>query len=105
MSESARRTSTSSSPRAFDDVAAQNRREGTADRRDSVARAALVERFRHEFRTMPGLWVTRSDARRLFGVPEDICGRVLDTLVAEGMLIRIGDGIYRRPSPFESIHL
>ena len=104
MAERARRTSASSSPPAFDDIAAQNRRQGTADRRDSVARAALIDRFRREFRTMPGLWVTKSEARRLFGVPEDICGRVLDTLVAEGMLIRSGDGVYRRPPLFESIH-
>ena len=53
---------------------------------------------------MPGLWVTKSEARRLFGVPEDICGRVLDMLVAEGMLIRGDDGVYRRPPLFESIH-
>jgi hypothetical protein len=86
------------------EVAAQNRRHGSEDRRDPVARAALVDRFRHEFRTMPGLWVTRSEARRLFGVPEDICGRVLETLVAEGMLIRGADGVYRRPPLFESIH-
>jgi hypothetical protein len=46
---------------------------------------------------MPGLWVTRSDARRLFGMPEDICERVLNQLVAEGMLIRSADGVYRRP--------
>jgi hypothetical protein len=104
MAERARRTSTSSSPPEFDDIAAQNRRQGAADRRDSVARAALVDRFRREFRTMPGLWVTKSEARRLFGVPEDICGRVLDTLVAEGMLIRGDDGVYRRPPLFEPIH-
>lgn len=102
MAERARRTS--SSPPESDDIAAQNRRQGTADRRDSVARAALVERFRREFRTMPGLWVTKAEARRLFGVPEDICGRVLDTLVAEGMLIRGDDGVYRRPPLCASIH-
>jgi hypothetical protein len=67
------------------------------ERRDPVARAALVERFRQEFRTMSGLWVTRSEARRLFGVREDICERVLDRLVVEGLLIRGAGGIYRRP--------
>ena len=72
---------------------------GDAERRNVIARAALVERFRTEFRTMPGLWVTPSEARRLFGAPEDICGRVLDQLVVEGMLIRNADGIYRRPPP------
>jgi len=67
------------------------------ERRDPAARAALLERFRQEFRTMSGLWVTRSEARRLFGVREDICERVLDRLVVEGMLIRGADGVYRRP--------
>jgi hypothetical protein len=97
MSEGAPGTSTSSSAQAFDEVATQNLRQGTAERRDSFARAALVERFRGEFREMPGLWVTRAEARRLFGMPEDICERVLNQLVAEGMLIRSVDGIYRRP--------
>jgi hypothetical protein len=46
---------------------------------------------------MSGLWVTRSEARRLFGVREDICERVLDRLVVEGMLIRSAAGVYRRP--------
>jgi len=46
---------------------------------------------------MPGLWVTRGEARRLFGVPEDICGRVLDRLVLEGTLIRTPAGIYHTP--------
>jgi len=30
-------------------------------------------------------------------MPEDICERVLNQLVAEGLLIRSVDGIYRRP--------
>src|SRR5262245_43129500 len=70
-------------------------RTGEVDRRNNASRAALVERFRAEFRDMPGLWVTRAEARRLFGVPEDICGRVLDSLVSEGLLVRTADGIYR----------
>jgi hypothetical protein len=104
MAERARKVSASDSAPAFDEVAAQNRRQGDAERRNPIAREALVERFRQEFRTMSGLWVTRSEARRLFGVREDICARVLDTLVAEGMLIRSGDDIYHRPSPFTISH-
>jgi hypothetical protein len=95
MAERARKTSASAP--AYDDVATENRSRDTAERRNSVARAALLDRFRGEFREMPGLWVTRSDARRLFGMPEDICERVLNQLVAEGMLIRSADGVYRRP--------
>ncbi|HKE83107.1 MAG TPA: hypothetical protein VKB50_05105 [Vicinamibacterales bacterium] len=74
-----------------------DRRAGEVDRRNNTSRAALVERFRAEFRDMPGLWVTCAEARRLFGVPEDICQRVLDQLVAERLLIRTADGIYRPP--------
>ena len=74
-----------------------DRRASPRDRRDVASRVALVERFRAEFREMPGLWVTRAEARRLFGVPEDICQRVLDVLVGEGTLIRTGGGIYRKP--------
>jgi hypothetical protein len=77
------------------DVPAQP--EFVKDRRDPVARAALLERFRSEFRALPGLWVTRSDAARLFAVPEDICERVLNRLVTEGLLIRTADGIYHTP--------
>lgn len=51
---------------------------------------------------MSGLWVTRAEARRLFGVREDICERVLDRLVADGMLIRSAGGVYRRPPPFSA---
>ena len=73
------------------------RRVGEPERRNHASRAALVERFRAEFRDMPGLWVTRGEAPRLFGVPEDICGRVLDRLVLEGTLIRTPAGIYHTP--------
>src|SRR5262245_4411233 len=63
-----------------------DRRAGEVDRRNHASRAALVERFRAEFREMPGLWVTCAEARRLFGVPEDICERVLNQLVTEKLL-------------------
>jgi hypothetical protein len=73
------------------------RRDPASERREATSRSVLVERFRAEFREMPGLWVTRPEARRLFGVPEDTCQRVLDMLVAEGALIRTRSGIYRTP--------
>ena len=79
------------------DASIGDQRASPRDRRDVASRVALVERFRAEFREMPGLWVTRAEARRLFGVPEDICQRVLDALVGEGTLIRTGRGIYRKP--------
>jgi hypothetical protein len=91
-----RETGISSVP--ADNQDAPDRRVGEPDRRDHKSRAALVDRFRAEFRDMPGLWVTRGDARRLFDVPEDICTRVLDRLVLEGTLIRTPGGIYHTPS-------
>jgi hypothetical protein len=84
------------------DVSMGDRRSSVRERRDIASRAALTERFRAEFHEMPGLWVTRAEARRLFGVPEDICQRVLDALVGEGTLIRTGGGIYRKPAAIGS---
>jgi hypothetical protein len=94
------KTVASETPSVNRDVAAQNRRLDDRDRRNHAARAALVERFREEFRVRPGMWVTPAEARRLFGTPDDICERVLDRLVEEGLLIRSADGIYRRPPTF-----
>ena len=79
------------------DASMGDRHSSPRERRDVASRVALVERFRAEFREMPGLWVTRAEARRLFDMPEDICQRVLDRLVGEGTLIRTGGGIYRKP--------
>jgi hypothetical protein len=81
-----------------------DRRRMAHERRDVTSRAVLVERFRAEFRGMPGLWISRSEARRLFGVPEDICQRVLDVLVGEGTLIRTSGGIYRTPPAIGGRH-
>jgi hypothetical protein len=92
-----RESDTPSVPADTENAAAE-RRVGEPDRRNHASRAALLDRFRAEFRDMPGLWVTRGDARRLFGVPEDICTRVLDRLVLEGTLIRTPGGIYHTPS-------
>lgn len=41
-----------------------------------VARRVLAE-----FEEMPGMALTRRQAARLFGLEQDICGVVLDTLV------------------------
>lgn len=43
---------------------------------------------------MPGLRLTRRQAQRLFGLREDVCARVLDTLVAGELLQRETDGTY-----------
>jgi len=67
-----------------------------ADRRDPSSRQSLNERVCAEFREMPGLSLTLAQARRLLGMREDICTRVLDGLVVEGQLIRTPNGVYRK---------
>ncbi len=48
--------------------------------------ADLVRRARAEYEEMPGLCLTREQARRLWGLDSDSCDRVLATLVASGYL-------------------
>ena len=59
---------------------------------DAIARPA-IERVRSEFLEMPGLALTADQARRLFGMPERLCGHVLDRLVSDGVL-RVRRGAY-----------
>ncbi|MBI3048521.1 MAG: hypothetical protein HYY76_09465 [Acidobacteria bacterium] len=51
-------------------------------------------RVYREFEEMPGLRLTLRQAQRLLGLREDICARILDGLVAEGVLLRTADGRY-----------
>ena len=62
------------------------------DRRNPESRVRLLDRIRGEFREMPCLRLTRPQAQRLFAMRADVCDRVLATLVAEGTLVRGGDG-------------
>ena len=64
------------------------------DRRDLVARAALVSRVASEFHELPGLCLTLSQARRLFDLRPEVCMRILDCLVVDGTLGRTSDGVY-----------
>ena len=64
------------------------------ERRDFIARRALVNRVRTEFAEMPGERLTRTQAQRLFAMRPDICARVLATLEREGVLICGSDGRY-----------
>jgi hypothetical protein len=57
----------------------------------------LLDRIRGEFREMPCLRLTCPQARRLFAMRADVCDRVLATLVAEGTLVRGGDGRFSIP--------
>jgi hypothetical protein len=64
------------------------------DRRDAASRAALLRRVGDEFDQMPGLILTVPQAGRLFGLREDICLRVLDTLVQAEALSLDETGMY-----------
>ena len=61
---------------------------------------SLVERVRGEYREMPGLSLTLSQACRLWQVDRDQCEAVLETLVAEQFLIRTKAGAFMAlPAP------
>lgn len=54
---------------------------------------ALLTRIRGEFREMPGLRLTRTQARRFFQLDQADCDRLLENLVREGFL-RSVNGTY-----------
>jgi Fic family protein len=66
------------------------------ERRDRAARQRLLQRVRAEFQEVPGLVLTLPQAERLFGIREDTCRRVLETLVRDGVLRPLADGLYGR---------
>jgi hypothetical protein len=56
--------------------------------------AALLQRVREQYREMPGLNLTKSQATRLFGVAPSVCAAMLRALVMEDFLSRTGDGAF-----------
>jgi hypothetical protein len=56
----------------------------------------LLQRVREEYREMPNLRLTPSQATRLFGVEPSECAALLDALVNEHFLIRTADGLFVR---------
>ena len=64
----------------------------TDDRRDVEMRDALLDRFRSEIQHIPGLALTPDQASRLFGVPRDVCGRLLAHLAQQGAIYLRPDG-------------
>lgn len=56
----------------------------------------LVQRIKGEYEEMPGLRLTESQARRLWGMPPDVCTQVLAILVDEQFLQRTHDGAFMR---------
>jgi hypothetical protein len=56
----------------------------------------LLRRIQSEFHEMPGLRLTRDQARRLWGLDADTCERMLQRLVDANFLACHGDGRYGR---------
>jgi hypothetical protein len=56
-----------------------------------VSREAVRRRVRGEFEEMHGLRLSRPQAQRLFGLRADVCGRVLNELVEQRVLVRVDD--------------
>lgn len=55
---------------------------------------ALLRRVVQEYLELPGLRLSASQARRLWGLDESTCNRLLDELVRLGFLIRRDNGLY-----------
>jgi hypothetical protein len=56
----------------------------------------LVHRIRAEFLEMPGLKLTRSQAKRLWDLDDQLCTEVLDLLAETKFLQRTSNGTYAR---------
>ena len=56
----------------------------------------ILRRICGEYLEMPGLRLKREQAQRLWGLDDATCTQLLDTLVANGFLIRSLDGRYGR---------
>jgi hypothetical protein len=67
----------------------------STERRDLAARRSLLRRVWLEFDEMPGTSLTLPQATRLFGIPAEVCGRILGSLVNDGRLRQTQDGRFR----------
>ena len=59
---------------------------------------ALLVRIEGEYREMPGLNLTVTQAERLWGLDRDTCASVLTTLIERRVLKRTTSGTYLRGS-------
>jgi len=64
------------------------------ERRNYAAREGLARRVAAEFREMPDLRLTTAQAGRLFDLRTDVCARLIDRLVRDGVLRRDREGRY-----------
>lgn len=81
-------------------VPSERRHPGHGERRNPASRAKLLRRVEVEYHDMPGLRLTRAQAQRLFGLREDICARVLETLVQARILRIDASGSFVRNGAF-----
>jgi hypothetical protein len=63
-----------------------------------VSAEEMVRRVRGEFLEMPGLRLTRAQAQRMWGLDQETCAEVLQTLVDTKFLHLRSDGTYARLS-------
>lgn len=56
----------------------------------------MLRRIRSEYLEMPGLRLTRRQAQRLWGLDEQTCAQLLDSLTEAKFLHRKDDGTYAR---------
>lgn len=61
-----------------------------------VSRDQVVRRIRGEYLEMPGLRLTRAQAQRLWGLDEQTCVQLLNSLTDDRFLLRRDDGTYAR---------
>lgn len=66
--------------------------------RQPVQTIGITDRIRGEFREMPGLRLTLSQARRLWSLDTATCSSALSILVDAGFLARKADGAFCRAS-------
>lgn len=82
-------------PHAEQHVEAPGRSHRT-ERRNLASRDALLRRVALEYAEMPGVSLTLAQAKRLFGLREDVCIRVLNALAEAGILRRDARGAFVR---------
>ena len=66
------------------------------DQDDARLLEHLVHRVRAEFLEMPGLRLTMPQARRFWGLEEELCEAILSRLVEARFLRRTRDGAFAR---------
>jgi hypothetical protein len=81
----------SGAPLAIRELPSRLPAQRSGDRRDDVSREAVRRRVRAEFEEMQGLRLALPQAQRLFGLRADVCGRVLNELIEQKVLVRVDD--------------